>query len=226
MFGTHALLLSDCPLKVQSLIVWFVLFPQTCLYVVFGALLIVLFTIFFSYSLYYTALFATNFYIILTSQYIQVRQKDLLAKFVQINTRLVKQSQSSSKVSLLREYFRLNVELTTLASFIQHYTHLCAYILSSTLPGLITTQCYLMHVVLFDRNVPFYFYILYTLATVELNAVLFGIIRHCSMVAKNNSALEGENYRFYLNYLIKQPNKINTRSLLKVTAVRLSIISL
>ena len=165
-----------------------------------------------------------NLYTILISHCIQIRQKDLLAQFVRINAQLAKlttgDSSSSSKVSsLLRKHYHLNVRLIQLARFIQHHTRSCAYLLSCTLPGLLTIQCYLIPVLLFNRNIPLFYSLYYIDVMLQLNAMIFGIIHYCSLVGKNNSALERQNYVFYVNYLIKQQQQIATGHFLSSRSV-------
>lgn len=110
--------------------------------------------------------------------------------------------QRASKVGYLfpqwLQFARLNRELVQLCNQMVQYIRVCTRLLSVLMPVTISLQCYLLYAILFTP-IPVLFELVFALAIMELNVLLFVTIRQCSRVAANNVAFERINYQVYHN---------------------------
>lgn len=164
----------------------------------------------------------------LCPKYIQLRQKSLLSKFVQINTHLnAKLYSMESKDSNYQKqlifywwfYLKLNRTLTELSQTIKQYNRYCSPLISIIVPFYISVQCYLLFIVFKVTHIPLIWKQLFLIDVSIINLFLLIIITQCAGVVKINQRLEFESRRFCMLVFQQQKKEfrlIGCRNMLKV----------
>lgn len=159
-------------------------------------------------------------FVIMSTQFFIIRQKDHLKKLKRINQKQIKQKfhQSRKKfTSVWKAYFATNQSITHLCENIKKSSDAWTAPFSAYFAGLISLQCYLMYILLFIPGLPFFSQFIFGYGFLVLLLSQFLLISQCAKVAKNGKQIESANLAFYMNLLCQQKFKLpRSKLLLKV----------
>lgn len=182
-------------------------------------------------------------FVVMSSRYVQVRQRGLLVKMKALNAALVARA-SSKKVKrnskngvssnynlseIWRCYYKLNRELIATCKHIKAYARFWSTFLTLMFPYLIFVQCYLLYLAVIAEGIAFELTYIYKLGIAELMPLFFLLIGQCAKVVSNNNRLMVENRRFFLTFsqLTAQEGFTNNNQhyqcLMKVSTLFLSL---
>ena len=166
---------------VESFTFWFILYPILKLYVNF-------------------VLFITIFSIIIYSGTVRIQQLNILNKFKLINKFMANSScQQQTGNGKWLHYFNwwrfrsLNTELVHFCKQIQHYSQIIGPQISILLPLHIIIECYCLYITIFTSQKEKQHFIF---GFIQLNMLLFEIIKQCAQVDSNNQKLQNELRKF------------------------------
>ncbi|KAH9395913.1 hypothetical protein TYRP_020328 [Tyrophagus putrescentiae] len=150
-------------------------------------------------------------FVVMSSRYIQVRQRALLAKFRSLNRILEARkmrmemggSKSCDHISLQpiwHRYYDLNAELVEICLHIKAYARFWSSFLTLMFPYLIFVQCYLLYLAVIAEGIAFELTYIYKLGIAELMPLFFMLIGQCAKVVAINNRVLVENRRFFVAY--------------------------
>lgn len=142
-------------------------------------------------------------FVLMSSRYLQIRQRALLVRLKALNALLVSRGSSKRRVSLApiwRRYYELNRELIATCHHIKAYSRFWVTFLTLMFPYLIFVQCYLLYLAVIAEGIAFELTYIYKLGIAELMPLFFMLIRQCAKVVVNNNRILLENRRFYVAF--------------------------
>lgn len=187
--------------SVNNFLLWFVALPSNAIYLNYGVCFFY-FLLFVKKLVFLLGLFGAPAFVIIASQMINIRQKELLNQLTQLHDHLQTNNQKlkfkSQKFSLWRIFLSVNRSLIKLSSDTDKCSSYFSAPLSAYFVGFITIQCYVAYIVFFAPSsyllVKLFFF--YCLLMVESSQ--FMLVKTLSKLTTCNNKLEKANAKFYL----------------------------
>lgn len=155
-------------------------------------------------------------FVIMSSQFLHIRQQYLETKFTLLNESLNK-CKSSQLHSVLQKYFALNKSLAILCSDIEQCSTYWTTPLTVYFIGYITLGSYFVFIVFFLPNLDFFVVIFFWYTLIIIEVFQFLLVHEISKISKCSDKIEKINSKFYLQLFKQKAFKYcNKTSLLKV----------
>lgn len=149
-------------------------------------------------------------FVILTSRYVEIQQRQVLLK---IKTIVTKKNFYYREIQL---FFYLNRQLLSINDSLKEYSRFWSSYLTIALPGLVITLTYQLYFLTYNNNIPILLKYFFALSVSQLVLSLYLLIRECAQVVKINGRCLIENRKFYLKLVQSRNNLKASTNLLKV----------
>lgn len=153
------------------------------------------------YILY--ALFAVIVFIIETSMFAYVRQKDILKKLNFLNSKLNKVENVSTEISIFiwGQFLNVNQTVIGFCEDIEQFSRYWTPYLTIYFAAQITLQVYFVYICFFVPGVNFLQTSFFLYGIFEIDLLLFLLINYCAKVVKANRRIELANANFYQRFM-------------------------
>lgn len=155
-------------------------------------------------------MFGFPIFVILSSRYVAIQQRQILTK--------IKTIVGNKKFQLqeLSHFFYFNRKLLSINDTIKEYSRFWSPYLTIALPSLIVILTYEIFFLANDNGIPTFLKYFFFLSVFNLTLFLYLLIKECARVVKFNGKCLVENRKFFLKYIKCKTNSKRAIDLLKV----------